>query len=293
MPDVQAKFSQIPRKRKIADRIFAAVCMAAAIIGVFFLVVLLYQIFKDGAGRLSWDFLNNFASSRPERAGVKAALFGSIWVILLTGLISVPIGVAAAIYLEEFTLRRNRFTEFIQLNISNLAGVPSIIYGILGLTLFVRWLALDRSVISGALTMSLLILPMLVTVTQEALRAVPRSYREGSHALGATPWQTIRYQVLPAASSGIFTGIILALSRAMGETAPLMMIGAVAFIRFVPTSPKDSFTVLPMQIYNWASQPDPKFFEAAAAAIIVLMVALLTLNGLAIWLRIRAQKKVA
>lgn len=280
------------RRRQIASSIFAGVCFVAAAIGVILLAVLLFKVVQDGVGRLSWDFLNSFTSRIPKNAGIKAALFGTLWVMVLTGLIAVPTGVLAAIYLEEFNRRKNKFTEFIQLNISNLAGVPSIVYGLLGLALFVRWMDLGRSVIAGALTMTLLILPMLITVTQEALRAVPKSYREGSLALGATQWQTIWGQVLPAAASGIFTGIILALSRAIGETAPLMMIGAVAFISFTPKGITDSFTVMPMQIYNWSSQPQAGYHAAAAAGIIVLLGVLLVLNSLAIYLRYRSSKKL-
>jgi len=202
----------------------------------------------------------------------------------------VPTGIAAAIYLEEFQRRRTWLTELIQVNISNLAGVPSIVYGLLGLAVFVRWMALDRSVISGALTMALLILPMLITVSQEALKAVPDSYREGSLALGATQWQTIYRQVLPAALPGILTGVILSLSRALGETAPLILIGAVSFVRFVPEGLGSSFTVLPIQIFNWTSQPQKGFQEAAAAGIIVLLVVLLSLNATAIYLRHRASR---
>lgn len=277
--------------RKVKDRSFAVLCFCAVAVGVMLLGVLLYSIWSDGGSRLNVDFLRDVPSRFPNKSGIYSALMGSLWVIVLTGLIAVPIGVAAAIYLEEFTLRKNRFAIFIQLNISNLAGVPSIVYGLLGLALFVRILALDRSVLAGALTMSLLILPMLITVSQEALKAVPGSIREASYALGATQWQTIHRQVLPNASGGIFTGIILALSRAIGETAPLMMIGAVAYIAFAPKALGDSFTVLPMQIYNWSSQPQKGFHEAAAAAIIVLLVVLLLLNSLAIFLRMRSRKR--
>jgi phosphate transport system permease protein len=278
--------------RRFKDRIFVYICLGAAVLAVLLLVTLLYSVAQQGVPRLSWDFLQNFHSRFPARAGIKAALWGSVWVIILTGLISVPVGVAAAIYLEEFTRKKNRFTEFIQINIANLAGVPSIVYGLLGLAIFVRWMALDRSIIAGALTMSLLILPMLITVSQEALRAVPRSYREGAYALGATQWQTISRQVIPAASSAIFTGIILSLSRAMGETAPLIVIGAVAYIAATPSNINDPFTVLPIQIFNWTSQPQPGYHEAAAAAIIVLLTVLLTLNSIAIFLRYRSRKRL-
>jgi len=276
--------------RGVKDLLFTNLCFVATLIGIVLLAVLLYSVFRDGSQRLSWDFLNSFPSRFPEKAGIKSALFGSLWVVVLTGAIAVPTGIAAAIYLEEFQRRRTWLTELIQVNISNLAGVPSIVYGLLGLAVFVRWMALDRSVISGALTMALLILPMLITVSQEALKAVPESYREGSLALGATQWQTIYRQVLPAALPGILTGVILSLSRALGETAPLILIGAVSFVRFVPEGLGSSFTVLPIQIFNWTSQPQKGFQEAAAAGIIVLLVVLLSLNATAIYLRHRASR---
>ncbi|MCX7800802.1 MAG: phosphate ABC transporter permease PstA [Fimbriimonadales bacterium] len=276
--------------RGLKDALFTNLCLVATLAGIALLAILLYSVFRDGSQRLSWEFLSSYPSRFPERSGIKSALFGSLWVVVLTGLIAVPTGIAAAIYLEEFQRRRNWLTELIQVNISNLAGVPSIVYGLLGLAVFVRWMALDRSVISGALTMSLLILPMLITVSQEALKAVPDSYREGSLALGATQWQTIYRQVLPAALPGILTGVILSLSRALGETAPLILIGAVSFVRFVPESLSSSFTVLPIQIFNWTSQPQKGFQEAAAAGIIVLLVVLLSLNAAAIILRQKASR---
>lgn len=277
------------RKRK--DLIFQFLCLAATGVGVLLLLTLLWSIFSQGIPRLSAEFLTKPASYKPENSGIKVALVGSLWVILLTGVIAVPVGVAAAIYLEEFTRRKNRFTEFIQLNISNLAGVPSIVYGLLGLAVFVRTMGMGRSILAAAITMALLILPMVIIVSQEALRAVPSSYREGSLALGATEWQTIRRQVLPAASSGIMTGIILSLSRAMGETAPLIIVGAVTYARMVPQRISDPFTVLPIQIYNWSSEAKEGFQIAAAGAIVVLMVALLFLNSIAIYLRERSQKR--
>lgn len=276
------------RKRK--DRVFVFLCLFATIVGLLLLVLLLAGIWKNGGHRLSWQFLTEFPSRIAARAGIKSALWGSVWIVVLTGMIAIPVGIAAAIFLEEFNSRRNRFTEFIQINISNLAGVPSIVYGLLGLAVFVRTLGMDRSLIAGAFTMALLILPMLITVTQEALRAVPRSYREGSFALGATPWQTIRRQVLPSASGGIFTGIILALSRAMGETAPLIVVGAVAYVATVPSKLTDTYTVLPIQIFNWSSEARRGFDVAAAAAIIVLLAVLILLNSVAIYLRYRRQK---
>lgn len=276
--------------RRIKSGAFAVLATLATLSGAVLLVVLLWSVFSQGAGRLSWDFLRSFPSRYPERSGIFSALMGSIWVIVITGLITVPVGVAAAIYLEEFTRTKTRFIEFIQLNISNLAGVPSIVYGLLGLAVFVRWMDLGRSILAGSLTMALLILPTVIIVSQEALRAVPRSFREASLALGATEWQTIYRQVLPSASSGIMTGIILSLSRAMGETAPLIVVGAVAYVARVPKGVGDTFTVLPIQIYNWISEAKEGFHVAAAAAIIVLLAVLLAMNSIAIWLRSRARK---
>ena len=284
-------FARIPLRRRLADAVFKWLCLAAILISVAVLITLLSRVWLDGSGRLTWDFLTRFASFRPENAGIKAAFVGSLAVMVLTAIISVPIGIAAAVYLEEFNRRKNWLSEFIKLNIANLAGVPSIVYGLLGLTLFVRWLALGQSIIAGALTMSLLILPMLITVTQEALKAVPNSFREGSLALGATQWQTISRQVLPAAAPGIFTGIILSLSRAVGETAPLLIVGAAAYVRFLPQKLSDNFTVLPIQIYNGASMPQKEFHNAAAGAIIALLILLLLLNGTAIFLRARMSSR--
>jgi phosphate transport system permease protein len=277
--------------RRFKDRVFVILTFSATVVGVVLLAVLLWSILTRGTGRLGLDFLTSFPSRFADKAGIKSALYGSLWVMVMTALIAVPVGVAAAIFLEELNFRKNRLTEFVQLNISNLAGVPSIVYGLLGLAVFVRFADLGRSIIAGALTMTLLILPMLITVAQEALRAVPRSFREASYALGATQWQTIRRQVLPAALPGILTGVILSLSRAMGETAPLIMIGAVSYIAFVPTGPSDNFTVLPLQIFSWSSMPQQGYHEAAAAAIIVLLAALLGLNALAIIIRARAMRR--
>lgn len=282
---------QLPFWRRFFNKLFGAFCFTALAIAGVLLVYLLFSIFRDGFGRLSQQFFESFPSSRPQRAGVKVALMGSLWVVALTAIIAVPMGVAAAIYLEEFNTKRNKFVEFIQLNIANLAGVPSIVYGLLGLAVFVRWMALDRSVISGALTMSLLILPTIILVSQEALKAVPKSYREASLALGATKWQTIRRQVLPSAAPGILTGIILSISRAIGETAPLITIGAVTYINFVPNDVKSRFTVLPIQIFEWSGRPQKGFHENAAAAIIVLLAVLLLMNSLAILLRQRATRR--
>ena len=215
----------------------------------------------------------------------------TLWVLLLTLLIAFPLGISAGVYLEEYT-KKTRFSNFLEINIANLAGVPSIIYGLLGLEIFVRYMALGGSLLAGALTLSLLVLPIIIVTTREALKAVPKSIREGSFALGASKWQTVWLQVLPASFGGILTGIILALSRAVGEAAPLIVIGALAYVPFVPQTPMDAFTVLPIQIFNWTSRPQAAFLVNAAAAIIVLLFITFVLNGIAVYLRNRQQKKV-
>jgi phosphate transport system permease protein len=278
-------------RRRYLDVAFQVVALAGLCVALAALAALIGDVLIDGAGRLSWDFLRGFPSRRASQAGIWHALSGSVFVILVTAALSVPIGVAAAIYLEEYGTR-SRMARLIEINITNLAAVPSIIYGLLGLGLFVRMLGLGRSVLAGGATLALLVLPVVILSTREALRAVPKSLREGSYALGATKWQTIWYQVLPVAMPGILTGLILALSRAIGETAPLITIGAVTFVTFAPTSVWSSFTVLPIQIFNWVSRPQVEFQANAAAAIIVLLVLLLTMNATAIWLRDRYQKKV-
>jgi phosphate transport system permease protein len=278
--------------RRGLDVAFQAVALVVLVAALAALGALIWDIVSDGASRLSWQFLTSFASRRASQAGIYHALTGSIFVIFLTAILAVPVGVAAAIYLEEYA-RRNWLSKAIEINITNLAAVPSIIYGLLGLGLFVRALAMGRSVLAGASTLALLVLPVIILSTREALRAVPGSIREGSYALGATKWQTIWYQVLPVAFPGVLTGMILALSRAIGETAPLITIGAVAFISYAPDSIWSSFTVLPIQIYSWVSRPQPEFRANAAAGILVLMTLLLSMNAIAIWLRDRYQKKVA
>jgi phosphate transport system permease protein len=278
------------RRRRTTALAFHAVCALAAAVGVIALVVLLVDVLRDGVGRIDLQFLTSFASRIPARAGIKAALIGSLWMLVLTALISFPLAVGAAIYLEEYA-RKHWITRVIQTNIANLAGVPSIVYGILGLALFVRALSLGRSLLSGALTLSLLILPVIILASQEAIRAVPDSIRQAAYGLGATRWQTVRLQVLPMALPGILTGTILALSRAVGETAPLVMIGALSFVAFTPRGPLDQFTVLPLQIFNWVSRPQEEFRRLAAGAIIVLLAVLLLMNAGAIMLRNRYQRR--
>jgi phosphate transport system permease protein len=280
-----------PERRRravdIAFQVFALVVLCLALVS---LGALIWDVWRDGAGRLSWDFLTGFPSRRAATAGIWHALTGSIYVILVTAALAVPIGVAAAIHLEEYG-SRSVWARLIEINITNLAAVPSIIYGLLGLGLFVRALGLGRSVLAGGATLALLVLPVVILATREALRAVPKSLREGSYALGATKWQTIWYQVLPVAMPGIMTGLILALSRAIGETAPLITIGAVTFVTFAPDSIWSPFTVLPIQVFNWVSRPQVEFQANAAAGIIVLLALLLTMNAVAIVIRDRFQKK--
>jgi phosphate transport system permease protein len=276
----------------VLDLAFQALALLILVLALGSLAALIADVWADGARRLSWSFLAGYPSRRPEEAGIFHALSGSIFVILVTGALAVPIGVASAIYLEEYG-RRNFLARIIEINITNLAAVPSIIYGLLGLGLFVRAMGMGRSVMAGASTLALLVLPVVILATREALRAVPSSIREGSYALGATKWQTIWFQVLPIAMPGILTGMILALSRAIGETAPLISIGALTFVAFAPDSVWSPFTVLPIQIFNWVSRPQVEFHANAAAGILVLLVLLLTMNATAIWLRDRYQKKLS
>ncbi|CAN5313502.1 phosphate ABC transporter permease PstA [soil metagenome] len=280
-------------RRRRKGTIFRAACMGATATGVVALVVLLADIVVEGVGWVSLSFLTSPPSRIPARAGIGPALAGTLWLMALTAIVTFPLGVAAAVWLEEYAPRGWLHT-IVQTNIANLAGVPSIVYGILGLAVFVRWMAPatgGRSVISGALTISLLVLPVLIIAAQEAIRAVPSSIREASYGLGATRWQTVRHHVLPNALPGIMTGTILALSRAIGETAPLIMIGALTFIAFLPDGPRDAFTVLPIQIYNWTSRPQDEFRHLAAATILVLLTLLLTMNAVAIWLRNRYRRE--
>lgn len=280
-------------RRYTFDKIFKAAAWGATIISVVILSWLLLTILKDGLGTLNWNFITSFPSRRAERAGIVAALAGTMWLMVLVATFAFPIGVGAGIYLEEFA-GDNWFTRFVEVNIGNLAGVPSIIYGLLGLAVFVRIMEPitgGRSVLSGSLTISLLILPIVIVATREALRAIPDSLRLAGYALGATRWQVVRSHVLPAAMPGILTGMILALSRAIGETASLIAVGAAVFISFLPEGLGSQFTAMPIQIYNWISRPQEEFHYIAASGIIVLMSALLVMNGLAIYLRNRFQQE--
>lgn len=280
------------RTNRVIDTVFRYVGIACTFIGILVLLIFLGNILIQGLTRIDWDFLTNLPSRRPHRAGILTAWTGTAWLLGLTAVIAIPLGIAAGIFLQEYGTR-NRLARIIELNIANLAGVPSVIYGLLGLQIFVRSLRMGGSLLAGACTLALLVLPVIIVSTREALKAVPSSLREASYGMGATKWQTVWHQVLPAASGGILTGIILALSRAVGETAPLIVIGALAYVPFVAESPMDEFTVLPIQIFNWASRPQEAFLVNAAAAIIVLLTITFCMNGIAIYLRNRWQKRIS
>lgn len=276
--------------RRVKGQVFFVLTFLSVMIAIGALAILLTSVWQDGIKTLTLDFIVNFPSRFAAKAGIKSALYGSAYIAFFTALVAIPVGVGAAVYLEEFATD-TRLRRVIDINIANLAGVPSIVYGMLGLAVFVRFFALDRSIMAGALTMAVLILPIIIVAAREALKAVPNSIRLAAYGLGATRWQTIRAHVLPSALPGIMTGIILSMSRAAGETAPLIMIGALSYVAFVPEGPMDSFTVLPIQIFNWASRPQDEFHEIAASGILVLLVVLLTTNALAIFIRYRAQRK--
>ena len=279
------------QKKRLQNNAFKIWAIFATSIGLIMLAILLIKIGMDGLHRISLDFFTDLPSRRPEHAGILTAWVGTLWIMVTTALFAIPIGIGAGIYLEEY-VKRGRWSSFLEINIANLAGVPSIIYGLLGLELFVRVLHLGQSILAGSLTLALLILPIVIVSTREAIKTVPKTLREASYALGASKWQTIWYQVLPASSGGIMTGIILALSRAIGETAPLIVVGALMYVPFVPRTVFDSFTVLPIQIYNWVTRPQSGFLVNAAAGIIVLMGITFIMNGAAVFLRNRWQKNV-
>lgn len=279
------------RINRLKDQLFQVAGIFCTVIGIVLLGLFISSILADGLQRIDWDFLTSLPSRKAEKAGILTAWTGSLWLFGLTALISIPLGVAAGIYLEEYA-KKGRLSTFIEINLTNLAGVPSVIYGLLGLEIFVRTLGLGKSLLAGACTLSLLVLPIIIVATREAIKAVPNSIREASYGMGATKWQTISYQILPAAGGGIATGVILALSRAVGETAPLIVVGSLAYISFVASSPLDNFTILPIQIFNWVSRPDPAFVTNAAAGIIILLVITFVLNGVAVWLRYRWQRRV-
>ncbi|HEY9222225.1 MAG: phosphate ABC transporter permease PstA [Lutibacter sp.] len=279
------------QKNRRKDQLFKFWGIACTLIGLVLLVVFIGGILIDGLSRIDWAFITDLPSRKAEKSGIWTPLMGSIWILVLTAIISFPISVAAGVYLEEYA-KKNRLSALLEINISNLAGVPSIIYGLLGLEVFVRIMNLGASVIAGALTLSLLILPIIIVATREAIKAVPGSIRDASYALGASKWQTIWNQVLPASSGGILTGVILALSRAVGETAPLIVVGALAYVPFAPQGPLDQFSVLPIQIFNWISRPQQGFIDNAAAAIIILLLITFIMNGIAVYFRNKWQKKL-
>ena len=292
---------------KRLDGLFKVLGILTTVFGVLVLLVLFIDVFLDGASRLSLDFLTSFPSRKPEAAGILSAWVGTLWIMAVTAFIAIPLGIGSAVYLEEYA-PKNRLTALIEISIANLAGVPSVIFGLLGLGLFVRWFNLDRSVLAGGLTLAILVLPVIILSTREALRAIPFSIREASYAVGATKWQTVYLQVLPAALGNIMTGVILAMSRAVGETAPLITIGALTYIAFLPQAPVslsggfpfihfslqgllDPFTALPIQIFNWVSRPQKGFSVNASAGIIVLLGITLAMNSIAVILRYRQRKK--
>jgi phosphate transport system permease protein len=291
-------------RRKVLDQVFVMVGLLVMFSALLVLAVLFIDLIREGAPRLNLDFLSQFPSRKAERAGILSAWVGTSLIMLTTAAITMPIGVAAAIYLEEYA-PKNWVTAIIEINVTNLAGVPSIIYGLLALGLFVYQFNLGQSILTAGLTLSLLILPIVIVATRESLRAVPRPIREAAYALGATRWEVTAHHVLPYSMGGILTGMIIGLSRAIGETAPLITIGALSFIAFLPQSPftgefpflsfswlKDAFTAMPIQMFNWVSRPDPKFQVNAAAAGAILLGMTLLMNGIAIWLRYRFRKRI-
>ena len=291
-PKQGGDFNPSTGTRHWAARIFKLIVFLATIVGIVVLGVLLVDVGIDGIPRLSWEFLTSLGSSSPESAGMYAGLIGSLWLVALTALFAVPLGIGAAIYLEEYA-SDNWLNRIVEINISNLAGVPSIVYGLLALGIFVNYLGFltgGTSIISGAAALSLLILPVIIIATREAVRAVPDKVREGGYALGATQWDVVRGHVLPMALPGAMTGTILALSRAIGETAPLIVVGAATFMTFTPDGPTDRFTALPIQIFSWTTLPQEGWTAVAAAGIVVLMVVLLLMNSIAITIRNRTQR---
>jgi phosphate transport system permease protein len=279
------------RKIRIQDRLFKYTALACTVLALLALALLLWDIFSRGLLRLNWSLLQNLPSRHAEKAGIRTALAGMMSLLFFTLIVALPIGILAGIYLEEYG-RKNKFAKFVEINISNLAGVPSVIYGILGLQVFVRMSKLGNSLLAGAMTLALLIMPIIIVATREAIKAVPHSLKEASYGMGATKWQTVRRVVLPSAFGGILTGIILAISRAIGETAPLLVIGALAYVPFIPEGPMDQFTTLPIQIFNWTTRPQAAFIVNAAAAIIILLLFTLLLNGVAIYIRNKWYKKI-
>ncbi|MDQ3682486.1 MAG: phosphate ABC transporter permease PstA [Bacteroidota bacterium] len=279
------------KREQVKDKVFRYVALAFTVFALLILIILLIDIFSKGLGRINWSFFTNLPSRHAGNAGIMTAMAGMLSLLFFTIIIALPIGILAGVYLQEYG-RENRFAKFIEINISNLAGVPSVIYGILGLTIFVRMANMGNSLIAGALTLALLIMPIIIVATREALKAVPGSLREASYGMGATKWQTTSRVVIPSALGGILTGIILSVSRAIGETAPLLVIGALVYVPFIPEGPNDQFTTLPIQIFNWVSRPQAAFTINAAAGIIILLLITFLLNGIAIYIRNKWYKKI-
>ncbi|VAW22126.1 Phosphate transport system permease protein PstA (TC 3.A.1.7.1) [hydrothermal vent metagenome] len=279
------------QKNRLKNQLFKYWGIACTLFGLVMLSIFLGNIITDGLLRINWDFIVSLPSRNPLKAGIFTALMGSIWVLFLTCLFAFPLGVAAGVYLEEYS-KKNKLAVLLEINISNLAGVPSIIYGLLGLEVFGRILGFGTSILTGSLTLGLLILPIIIVATRESIKAVPKSIKEASFAMGASKWQTVWLQTLPASFGGILTGVILALSRAVGEAAPLIVIGALAYVPFAPHTPLDDFSVLPIQIFNWISRPQHGFAVNAAAGIIILLLITFTMNGVAVYFRNKWQKKI-
>lgn len=275
---------------RIIDKGFQVLGLLTTVIALMILATFIIYIVYLGASRIDWAFMTSLPSRFHAKAGILTAWTGTIWVFVLTAFSAIPIGISTGIYLEEYA-KKTRLANILEINIANLAGVPSIIFGLLGLEIFGRVFGLGRSVLAGSFTLALLILPIIIVATKESLRAVPQSLKDAAYGLGATKWQTIWTQVLPVSFSGIMTGIVLALSRVVGETAPLIVVGALAYVPFVAKSPMDDFTVLPMQIFNWISRPQHGFIVNAAAAIIILLIIVIILNGFAVIIRNRASRK--
>ncbi|HEX2218303.1 MAG TPA: phosphate ABC transporter permease PstA [Gemmatimonadales bacterium] len=297
-------YTQLVARKRRADLVFATAGLAVLLIAIATLVALFLDLALQGLPRLSWDFLTSFPSRRAGRAGILSAWVGTTLVMVVTAVLAIPLGIAAGVYLEEYA-PKNWVTGIIEINVTNLAGVPSIIYGLLALGLFVYAFGLGQTVLVAGLVLALLILPVVIVATREAIRSIPQEVREGAYALGADQWQTVRMYILPAATPGILTGTIVGLSRAIGETAPVITIGALTFIAFLPPSPIQSefpflsfewlnspFTVLPIQMFNWTSRPQAEFHVNAAAAGVVLLVMTLLMNGLAIYIRYRLRRKM-
>lgn len=274
--------------RQRQDKYFYWLCKIVTYVSMLILLIILFHICRQGYIWLKPQFITNFPSRFPSRSGIKSALYGSFWLLIVTSAFAVPMGLATAIYLEEYG-PKNRFMNWVEINISNLAGMPSIVYGLLGLAIFVRFFKFDNSILSGGLTLGLLVLPIIILTSKESIAAVPASIKEGAYALGARKWQVVFLQILPAALPGIMTGIILSLSRAIGETAPLIIVGAVGYAAFVPENIWDSFTALPIQIYNWSSRPQEDFHSLAATGIMVLLALLFTMNAVAVFIRNKYQ----